>query len=542
MRRRATITAFTILLATGCGADDRPEPEEQVGPAVGGTLVIVSTDNFDHANPLVTSMRYAQEMLRYALFLPLLRWDETLALAPALAEQWTVEGDTAVVFRLRRDVRWHDGEPTTAWDVAFTFERAANPATAFPNVDWIKGWGPPVVVDSFTIRFRIDHPDPLAMVPLLTIVPRHKLERVAPEQMRQAAFNRAPVGNGPFQFVAYIDNDRWEFEANLNFPESLGGRPYVDRLVWRIVPDGAAQAVELITGRAHLALGATVEQVVDAVSQADLRLIVRPSRQYGFVGWNGRRPPLGNAAVRRALTLALDRQTMVDALRAGYGELASGPIGAWNRGFDASIAPLPFAPDSARALLEAAGLRDRDGDGFRERADGSPLRLSLKVPANNTFNRNLGEMVINDLRNVGIRMELRPTEANTLIADVTSPAREFDAFIYGWEADFRLDLRGLFHSAEIRNPLQFAAYRNAAADSLIDRLATSRDTAQMHEATSRLQQILRDEQPWSFLYFYPDVYLASSRLRGADMDIRGALVNLSEWWLAGAAQSGPATK
>jgi peptide/nickel transport system substrate-binding protein len=507
----------------------------------GGTAVVVSAGDLDHANPLVTADRYTQEVLRFALLLPLLSYDEELSLRPALAEQWTVEGDTAVLFHIRRDVRWHDGVPTSAHDVAFTFARAADPRTAFPNTEWVSGWGAPVVLDSFTIRFPVEGTDPLATIPFLPIAPRHLLDSIPPERMRQAQYNHAPIGNGPFRFVEYHANDRWVFDANPDFPEALGGRPYLDRLVWRIVPDGTAETTELQTGNAHLALSLRAEQVVAAIKDTNLRLVLRESPQYGFVGWNGRRKPLNEVRVRQAFALALDRDEMIDVLRAGHGTLASGPIGRWHWAYDTALTPVPFAPDSARALLEAAGLRDRNDDGMREMADGKPLRLTLKVPAGSGYNRDLGEMIVADLRAVGIAMDLQPTEWSTMISDVTSPQRSFDAVLMGWETDFRLDMRSLFHSGQIDNPYQFAAYNNPEADSLLDVVADESDRDVARAAYQRLQQLLRDEQPWGFLYYYPDMYVAAPRLRGLDMDIRGRLVNLPRWWLA-AQSAGADTK
>jgi len=528
---------FAALLLVSCQERAVPAAAEGGDPARGGTAVVVSAGDLDHANPLVTADRLTQEVLRYALLLPLLSYDAELSLEPALAQEWTVEGDTAVLFRIRRDVRWHDGVPTSAHDVAFTFQRARDPRTAFPNADWVAGWGAPAVLDSFTIRFPVEGTDPLAMIPFLPIAPRHLLDSIPPERMRQARYNHAPVGNGPFRFVEYQANDRWVFAANPDFPQALGGRPYLDRLVWRIVPDGTAETTELQTGNAHLALGLRVEQAVAAARDTDLRIVLRESPQYGFIGWNGRRKPLNDVGVRHAIALALDRAEMIDVLRAGHGTPASGPIGRWHWAYDTSLAPVPFAPDSARALLDAAGLRDRDGDGVREMADGSRLHLTLKVPAGSGYNRDLGEMIVADLRAVGIATDLVPTEWSTMISDVTSPQRSFDAVLMGWETDFRLDLRALFHSAQIDNPYQFAGYANPVADSLLDVLAGEGDRDTARAAYHRLQQLLRDEQPWGFLYYYPDMYVASARLRGLDMDIRGRLVNLPRWWLVGAAQS-----
>lgn len=540
MSGRVRLALLAVTLALAC-SERQARPPAGSEPVSGGTAVILGSSDLDHANPLATTQRYTQELLRYALFMPLLARDEMLSLQPALAREWTIDADTAVTFHLREDVRWHDGAPTTAWDVAFTFERALDPRTAFANADWLDGWGAPQVIDSFTIRFALSRPDPLANIPDLPIAPRHLLESIPPEQMRQASFNRAPVGNGPFRFVETTPNDRWIFEANADFPQELGGRPHLDRLIWRVVPEGTSQIVELTTGNADLATGASIDQAVAAVRDADLRLISRPSRQYAFIGWNGRRAPLDDARVRRAFAYALNRQEMVDALRSGHGIVANGPVGDWHWAFDPTLPAIPFAPDSARALLDQVGIVDRDGDGIRERADGSGLTLVLKVAASG-FNRDLGAMVLADLAEIGIRMELRPIESNTLIADVTSAERNFDAFLFGWVSDFRLDLRGVFHSAERDGMFQFASYRNPEVDSLIDRIGVERDQHAARDAFMRLQSILRQDQPWGFLYFYSDVYVVSPRLQGVEMDIRGALVNVARWWVAADAQRGAATK
>jgi peptide/nickel transport system substrate-binding protein len=536
MRRYARAAAFAAIVAFagGCAPDASPQGDGADGPpVVGGTLVITSATDLDYLNSLVSSDRYTQEFLRFALFLPLLNYDEKLDYVPALAREWRLEGDSAVLFLLRDDIRWHDGVATTAHDVAFTFERAKAPATGFPNAEYFAHWTGVEVVDSLTVRFRMEpHAEPLAGVPFMPIMPRHLLETVPDSALRQAAFNRSPVGNGPFRFVEARAQDRWVFEANPAFPEALGGRPNVDRIVLRIIPDATAQVTELRTGGADLALNVRYEHMQEANADASIATVIRPSRQYAFIGWNNRRAPLDDARVRRALGLAIDRAEIVATLRGGRGELAAGPIGPHHWSYDRSVAPLPFSPDSARTLLLAAGFADRDADGVIESAAGQDLTITLKLPTGSSFTRDAAEMIVSDLRDIGVLVAIQPTEYNTLIGDLTSPARDFDAVLMGWESDFRINLRGLFHSAELANPYQFGGYRNARVDSLIERAsaATQREDARPHLVA--LQREMRDDQPWAFLYYYPDFYLRSARLRGVHMDVRGALVGITDWWLA----------
>ncbi|HSH45612.1 MAG TPA: ABC transporter substrate-binding protein, partial [Longimicrobiales bacterium] len=250
-RSRATAVCALLSLvvfAGACGDSTR-------APRSGGTVVIGAGSDLDHANPLVSVDAWTSEVLRFALFTPLVRYGEDLSYEPYLAESWETSGDTAVTFHLRDDVRWHDGTRTTAHDVLFTYERATDPETGFPNSDYFNRWTGGEVLDSFTIRFTFQpHAEPLAGLPFTPVVPRHLLDSIPAAQLRQAAFNQHPVGNGPFRFVSQRSNDRWVFERNPDFPEGLGGPPNLDRLVWRVIPENSAQLAEIRAGEADLIL------------------------------------------------------------------------------------------------------------------------------------------------------------------------------------------------------------------------------------------------------------------------------------------------
>jgi peptide/nickel transport system substrate-binding protein len=538
VRRRAAprrVAAALLALAAGllAGCLDRTADAPGEGdPVQGGTLVIAGPNDLDFANSLVSAERYSQEFDRYVLFLPLIRYGEDLDFEPALARSWELLGDSAVIFRLRQDVRWHDGPPTTAYDVAFSFERAKDPATAFPNADYFRHWTGVEVQDSFTVRFAIEpHADPLASWPFFAIMPRHHLEAVPPERMRQAEFNKNPVGNGPFRFVSYRANDRWVFEANPDFPAELGGRPYLDRVIWRVVPENAAQITEIQAGNVDLILAPRAEQFERLREAPGLRGIVRPGRQFAFLGWNGRRPPLDDPRVRRALVMGLDRRRVLDGLRAGLGELGVGPVAPYHWAFDRSLEPIPHDPEGARRLLAEAGFMDRNGDGYLQDAAGRPLSIEIKIPAANDFNRDMAELFRADLDQLGVRVATRATEFGTLVGDISSRERRFDAVILAWESDFRINVRDLFHSGAMDGPFQMASYSNPEVDQLIDRTARSPDRATALPLYHRLQQVLLEEQPWSVLYYFPDLAVVRERVKGTEMDIRGAFVNLHRWWI-----------
>jgi peptide/nickel transport system substrate-binding protein len=507
---------------------------EQPDRRRGGTVVIGAGSDLDFANPLVSVDAWTNEILRFALFAPLVRYGPALEIEPWLAESWDMEGDTAVVFRLRRDVAWHDGTPTTAHDVLFTFQRARDPATAFANSAYFAHWIDGEVVDSFTVRFRFEpHAEPLAGWPFTPVVPRHVLETVPPAELRNTPFNRSPVGNGPFRFVSQRTNDRWVFEANPDFPQGLGGPPLLDRLVWRVIPDNTAQITELRVGHVDLALQPHPDQVHELGGRDGFRMLSKPSRQFEFIAWNGQRPPLDDPRVRKALALAIDRDRILHGIRNGLGTPAVGPIMPFHWAHDPAIPPLPFDPDSALGLLRAAGIQDQSGDGRLQLTDGSPFQIEIKHPAGSSMARDVAEAIRGDLARIGIRAAARPTEATTLFADVTSPQRRFDAALLGWSGDIRLDLRDNFHSRAAGGPYQFASYANPEVDALLDRAALELDRDRATDLWRRVQNIFREEQPWTLLYYRTDAFLARDRLQGVDMDVRGTLLTLPAWWVEG---------
>lgn len=523
--RSRAVVAGAVLAAVmiACGDDGRR----------GGTVVIGAGSDLDHANPLVSVDAWTNEVLLYALFMPLVQYGPDLEYQPHLAESWEMLGDTGVVFHLRDDIRWHDGTPTTAHDVLFTFERATDPATGFPNADYFARWTGGEVVDSYTVSFRFERQsDPLAGWPFTPVAPRHLLDSIPSERLRQAGFNRSPVGNGPFRFVSQRPGDRWVFEANPDHPEGVGGPPLLDRLVWRVIPDNSAQITELRVGEVDLALQPRTDQVRSLSERDGIRAVVKPSRQFSFVVWNALREPLDDPRVRRALAMAIDRNRILEGLRKGYGEVAVTPIMPFHWAFSEDVEPLPFAPDSARALLAEAGIRDGDGDGVLELPDGTDFALQIKLGAGNAYRRDVAEAVRSDLAALGVRATTRATDVSTLFQDVTSPEREFDAALLGWAGDFRLDLRDLFHSDAREGPYQFASYGNPEVDSLMDRAVLEPDPDLAGPLWVRIQDVLREEQPWTVLYYQTDAFLARERVRDMDMDIRGALVNLSDWWVA----------
>lgn len=520
--------AAVFLLAGGlsaCGG-------ESGGGAGRGTVVAGLRTDLQGINPITAGDQYTVEIINYALFTPLIQYDAGLQVRPHLAEAWQLTGDTGVVFTLRRDVKWHDGQPVTAEDVQFTFDMAKDPASAsligsafVTNVDRAE------VVDSFTIRFRFTRPHAQALEDFWWApAPKHLLQNVSAADIRNAAFNRQPVGSGPYRFVEWHANQRIVLERNPDYPEALGGPAAATRLVLRIIPEPSTMLTELVTGSVHVDIPLLPDQAGQVKQNADLHFWSFPGKSLYYIGWNNQREPFTSANVRRALTLGINRQEIINALLYGEGALATGPIPPWHPMYAQNVQPLQFDAAEAERLLESEGWRDTNGDGIRDKG-GRPFRFTL-LTSDNTLNRAVVEMVQAQLRRIGVHADIRVMEFQTLLAQHRS--RDFDAVFSAWVLDnFQVAAapNALLHSrlAGVANSTNRSSVRIPALDQLIERGSAATSDQQARVVWQEFTEVLQREQPLTFMYWLNELAASRRSLGGVTMDPRGEFVSVSAW-------------
>jgi peptide/nickel transport system substrate-binding protein len=546
----AFCTALVLLILAACsGRDSEPQPADIAripeAERFGGTAVVALAIDPPTLNGLAATDFESMWIHQGVLSMPLVRYDREMRPQPWLAERW----DTARVapdsieltFHLRQDVRWHDGVPTTAEDVRFTYERMRDPRVGFPRRSFLAHWSPrSEVLDSFTIRFRLrPHADFLDFWTWDVVLPAHLLRDVPPGELRNHPFGQRPVGNGPFRFVRRVPGQQLVFEASPDFPAALGGRPYLDRIIFRVIPDATARLTELLTGGIDQGF-VPPEQVSRVREQHGAHLLEYRGWAWTQIIWNTRRAPFEDARVRRALSLGIDRQALVDGVLLGFGSVGRWTVTPAHWQFDAEDPETSprYDPAEARRLLAEAGWEDRDGDGVLEDARGQPLRFTLSSFREAPTHVQSMTVIQSQLRQIGVDVRLRLLEEGTLLGIVEGRldgrgerVREFDAVLTNWESGVRADDSWFLHSRYRNDPISPTGFADARADALMDTLATTLDRDAARPLWKEYQRLMVRESPVTVLYYAKTLAGLSGRLQGVEMDGRGPYFTAQRWWL-----------
>ncbi|MFL5581045.1 MAG: ABC transporter substrate-binding protein [Gemmatimonadaceae bacterium] len=508
-------------LVAACAPPERPAR----------TVVIASGADLESANPLVTVHPLSRQVQRHVLFVTLVRADSALRPAPYLARSWRWSPDRrALTFDLADGVRWHDGRPMTSADAAFTIDAARDRATGYPRYADLADLVAVEAPDARTLVLRFatppaDFPQVLVELPVL---PRHLLAAVPRAEMRRAAFNLAPVGGGPFRFAGRTAGQRWVFERSPDFALALGGPPRVERLVVAVVDEPATKFAGLVSGELDAAgIPPTVAPLV--AEDRALRVLSYPVLFSNAIIFNASRPPFDDVRVRRAVSLSLDRERIIEAALAGYGVPAAGPVPA-----DHPLAAPARGPlrDTrlADSLLDAAGWR-RGPDGGRRRG-GRPLAFDLQTVGSG--DNAVEQLVQADLAARGVRVEIRLMEMGAFLAAARATPRRFGALLTGIPGDLSLAyLASMFDSGLAGGALDYAGFHTPRLDALLGAARRAPDAARARAAWAAVQEELAREVPAAWIYHSRGLQGLSRRLRNVTMDLRGELATVHDWDVGG---------
>jgi peptide/nickel transport system substrate-binding protein len=420
--------------------------------------------------------------------------DASFHFTPALAESWEQPDPLTLVFHLRNDVHFHNGQLMTARDVVWSVDsirsgQVVSPkASAYVSVDTVQASDPQTVV------FHLNHADNFLLTNLST-----GAFGVVPEGSGRE-FWRHPVGTGPFRFVSQQIDQNVVLERN---PLSWSGPPKIERVRFAVVPDATTESLELEKGSGDVAVNSLpIDALAPLASRPNLAIEDVPGTQIQYLNFNLRDPLLKDARVRQAIACAIDRKLIIESLLRGHAQPAESLLPANHWAWTGDVARYDYDPTRAARLLDEAG--------YHAGANGARFHLTMKT-STDEGTRLLAAVLQQQLAKVGIALDQRSYEFATFYSDVNRGA--FQMYSLRWIGNEQPDIFGVY-ATENFSPkgTNRSHYSNPQLDSLLDDARQSPDTAKRRADYVEAQQILARDLPAINLWYRNTVVVHNRRL------------------------------
>lgn len=500
------LAGVLVLGLAACGQTD--------GGGDGSTLVYASGD-YTRINPAMDE----HGEINILLFNGLTAHDGNNQVVPGLAKSWDYDpGAHTYTFHLEENVQWHDGQPFTAEDVKFTIEAIMDPENGSENAPNYEDVEEITVIDDHTVSFRLAAPN-VAFLDYMTmaVLPKHLLEG---EDMQTSGFFRAPVGTGPYKLAAWDEGQAITLEKNEDY---FKGAAQIDRIIFKIVPDDNAQAMQMSAGELDLAL-LTPKDARNFEDREGFTVYGMKTSDYRGILFNFWNPYwTENKDIIPAVCCALDRQAILDTVVLGRGAVAYGPLQR-NIYNNEDVERYDYDPDRARSILEDAGCVMGE-NGFYERG-GQEIGFVISVGAGDQVRLDIAQAAAQQLREIGINCTVEVPEKVDWGGQM--------AYLIGWGSPFDADdhTYKVFGTDKGAN---YSGYSNPLVDRYLVEARQTDDPAKRAEAYDKFQEALADDPAYAFICYIDADYVASSRIHGIDPDTVmghhgvGIFWNVTEW-------------
>lgn len=489
------------------------------GAETGGSTLVYGSGDYTRINPAMDE----HGEINILIFSGLTAHDGDNQVIPGLAEKWEFdEASCTYTFHIREGVKWHDGEAFTAEDVKFTIEAIRNPENGSENAPNYEDVEEITVIDDNTVAFRLSAPN-VAFLDYMTmaVLPKHLLEG---EDMQESDFFKFPVGTGPYKVESWDAGQAISLVKNEDYYK---GSPKIDRIIFKIVPDDSAKAVQMGTGELNLALLAPKDAKAFEGRDGYVCYHMKTSDYRGIL-FNFRNEYwTENEDIIPAVCCAIDRQAIIDTVLLGQGIAAYGPLQR-NIYNNENVNHYDYNPEKAREILEAAGCA-MGGDGYYTR-NGEEIGFTLSVGAGDQVRADMAQAAAQMLREVGINC--------TVEIPVQVDWSGQMAYLIGWGSPFDAD----DHTYKVFGTDKGANYSGYSND-LVDRYLTegrqSDDTGVRSRAYGKFQEALAEDPAFAFICYLDADYVADSRISGIKKDTVmghhgvGIFWNVEDWTFAG---------
>ena len=475
-------------LCTACG-ETPPAPAGYITFAVQ-----TAPNNLDPRYGTDDTSARAQQLI----FNDLLEFDKDMRVGPGLAYAWDTTDYQTYIIHLRQGVPFHDGHELTSKDVVYTFTSILDPKMASPYKGGYRDLDAVSAVDRYTVKFVLKKPTGAFLVNLVM--------KIVPDGAGRELSGH-PVGTGPYQFVSYAVDDHVVLKRFAGYYDGPARNPGI---VMKIVPDDIMRGLELRKKTADIVINDLPPDIIFQLKKDGLNVLEGPGLDYQYLAFNCTDPVLQDVRVRRAIGFAIDRQSIIEYLRRGLATPAVGMLPESNWAFEPDVFQFDYDPAAAKTLLDEAGYPDPDGDGPQPR-----LHLTLKT-SSQEFNRLQSAVIQQNLRDVGIALDIRTYEFATLYADILKG--NFQMFTLQWVGGAVADpdiLRRVFYSS-MTPPVGFnrGHFSDPETDRLIDAATAALSVEDRRALYGKVQQRIAELAPYISLWTKTNVAVAQPALAG----------------------------
>jgi len=524
-------------------------------PSLNETVIVGIASDIESLDPL-SSLSITEGSITEIMYLSLFqqKWNEPegrLETYPMLAQSWQWNTDsTSLTLHPRNDVSWSDGIRLTSDDVIYSFDMYSDPHVQSRlygtfNFFYLKKDNSIDIsrsftrIDSFTVRMNFvpgSAPDLYKID--LSVIPKHIYERINRQNYAALAPSSAPVTSGLYRFVKWNKDQAIILKADKkSFLYAPGA---VNEIVFKVIPDYNSRITQLKKGEIDMMEDIRPDDIKSLKKSGILNIVPLKGREYEFIGWNNIDPDsyninkkiiphklFGSAAVRKALTLAINREEILEQYLYNYGELAFGAVSPiFKDAFDRSLKAYPYDPAEAARLLQQEGWSDTDNDGIIEKGN-TKFKFTLYIPGGNPRRSFAAVIIKNNLKSVGIDVEIATLEMGTFIDEMFS--KKLDAWIVSWFVPIPPELKMYWYSDLNNTPMNAAGYRNKSIDCILDSLEMKIPSARQSELYKEFQRTIYSEQPVTFLYWIDNITAYNKRIKNMNISSLGFIHRCWEW-------------
>ncbi len=538
--RRRLLQGAGALAAAGLLPAPREARAQAGQPQKGGQIVVGISQEPQNFNPIMPTIE-SQRGVHMCIFDSLWRIDPKGKYLPNLAAEIPARGNgglssdgTLLTVKLRKGVKWHDGQPFTAKDVIITWQTLMNPkVSAFSTVgfDQIASM---TAADDLTLKIKMKQSYAPIFVVLadMFIVPEHILSKSA--DINKDEFNtRRPVGTGPFKFVEWAAGDHITLEAN---PAYHGPGPFLDRLIFKYIPDLTVLFTQFKTGEIDITgiQGIPVDLYPEAKTLPNTSLYVAPSTTYESIAPNFTLPLFQDKRVRQALYYGMDKKPIVEKISLGLVPEAETYIPPQSWAYNPKIkGHHKYDPEKAKSLLEAAGWKP-GADGIRVK-DGQRLAFESATTAGNKQREQIQQLLQQQWRQIGVEMTINNKPAAVLFGEFYRMSK-FQTIVIGIamgpDPDHSFRLHSRYIPAKGGMGRNSIAYENAEVDRLLDAGVKEVDQEKRKKIYFRLQEVLAEDLPHLPIYHYVNIRATKAAVQGfqPNPNMQEYSWNPNEWW------------